>query len=378
MIPKNLSFKRTLIVATTILFSHLSALSQSKAESSSAKKEDYDVHKFKTVYVELSTEPISFKISRINSIAIIDSRPDTSEIGLIRRGLNEPSFIKLRQGTKTVMTNILNHSVSPIQQDSLNKLVIVLKKLWLTDALHRLEEKDWEGNIYIDHDTNYAAILSTMEFYYNQNDDYYPLYRFDTTIVKSGKIMKLGGQLINEVLEASLARFEKFAETGRSFNANTRKLSWNDIHSYNDQRFNLPILTDTTLHKGVYQSFDEFKSNNPSTRDFEVSKDKLTDLIYIRDVDGTLTPARNAWGYCDGTHLFIRLRDNFFLLQKIRNAFYIYGAQKVIYTKDVFGSTAPTYQNGVMSPGYGTTNRTIARELQLRPFVLDWDTGKLE
>ena len=62
----------------------------------------------------------------------------------------------------------------------------------------------------------------------------------------------------------------------------------------------MPILEDSLQAPGVYLSFEEFKNNNPSIKDFEVTKDKLNDIITTKETNGRQMPPSFAWGYSVG------------------------------------------------------------------------------
>jgi hypothetical protein len=128
-------------------------------------------------------------------------------------------------------------------------------------------------------------------------------------------------------------------------------------------------------------TFDEFKNNAPSEKNFELKKGKAADVLYIRRQNGNEFPERNVWGYCDGKNSFIKSANNFFLLQLRGNAFYIYGAKNMKP-----GTTHIPIPGAAISPlPYGGTLQTVGImydiklrfQLALNPYVLDWDTGIL-
>ena len=155
-----------------------------------------------------------------------------------------------------------------------------------------------------------------------------------------------------------------------------------EIEAHNQKYSDIPVLKDRALVRGVYFSFEEFKNNNPGQRDFEVEKDKLIDLIFIKQGDGKLAPARDVWGYCDGKYLYIRSMDNYFLLQREGNAFYIYGAKEFKHKKVAHDPGIDTGSNTMVgetthfkNPLQKTSKRHLA--LELKPYELDLDNGEL-
>jgi hypothetical protein len=156
-----------------------------------------------------------------------------------------------------------------------------------------------------------------------------------------------------------------------------RKFTWHEIEAHEHQVFEIPVLKNDLLVPGVYLTFEEFKSNSPSVTEFEISKDKLNDFIYIKQSDGRQISLMNVWGYCDSSNqIFIRLNHNYFRLQRKQNAFYIYGSNQTVHEINYRQRGGVPATNS--SPGIpGGSSRSDDYELVLKPFQLDWDSGKL-
>jgi hypothetical protein len=339
------------------------------------KKIDYEINKFKTVEIRIPIGQSFPKLNHIRSFKVVDARADTSAIGLLQKRTNKPIFILLHDGVKNQTGEFLGNYVKTVKNDSNGLVVMVLKKFWLTDELDLSNEK-YQGNILdLKEESVDGSILVSIEFYFNEQDNYYPLYRFDTTLTRPASVAIYGPDLVGQALILSLEKLLKLDEQPISAAASRRKLNWEEIKKYNEEKFDIPILKDTPFVTGVYTSFEEFKKNNPTERNFQISKDGLADIIYIKQPDGKEIASRNFWGFCDGKNAFIKSRDKYFLLQRQGNAFYIYGSKKFVKPR----SMAPgplIYQNGLFVPSYGMA-REEKTKLELRPFQLDWDTGKL-
>jgi hypothetical protein len=136
-------------------------------------------------------------------------------------------------------------------------------------------------------------------------------------------------------------------------------------------------LKDSLLVPGVYLTFEEFKTNSPSVTQFEVTKDKLNDFIYVRQSGGRQIPLSDVWGYCDSSHqMFVKSKYNFFKLQRRQNAFYIYGSNQTV--REVYHYYYPGYpgSNG-LPPTYSSSSTSEDFVMTLKPFQLDWETGEL-
>ena len=217
-----------------------------------------------------------------------------------------------------------------------------------------------------------SGIDVTIEFYLHDGNSYYPMYRYDSVISKALTVSEYGSQYLALALRLSMQKLAQM-DTKISSVINRTKFSLTDIVRHMQQEFELPVLRDDVLAKGVYMSFQEFKNNQPSQTSFELKKERLTDMIYIKKPDGTDDMTRNVWGYCDGKNAYIKSSDNFFLLQRNANAFYIFGAKTI--TREETTYQGNSYNNGgYPAPVYYTRSRTA---IQLEPFQLDWSTGKL-
>ena len=106
--------------------------------------------------------------------------------------------------------------------------------------------------------------------------------------------------------------------------ANGRKLSFNDIQTNYKMQQSLSILNAPVFTKGVYKTFEEFKKNAPSLKEYEFRESEMGDLLYVKN-NGTEYPERNAWGFCDGTNLFINSGNKFSSLIKSQHTFYFEG-----------------------------------------------------
>ena len=117
--------------------------------------------------------------------------------------------------------------------------------------------------------------------------------------------------------------------------------------------------------------------NSPSVTEFEITKDKLNDFIYAKESDGRQISLSDVWGYCDSTNqIFVLSNHNYFKLQRRQNAFYIYGSNQTLHKVIVQSWGAMPATGG--APGIpGGSTRSDKYSLVLKPFQLDWDTGKL-
>ena len=366
--------------------------------SHSRWKENFDVNDFRVKTIDLPAPGSKLLLQNINGISVIDARADTNRVGFMQKKVidpfsvamnnairnqeeqkinTRPTFVKLRNGVQHQSEQFVKDYLSFTCNDSLPSVLMVIKKLWLSDELN-FDADTHSGGSFKGTDSRdswTSGVDIKIEFYLKDKANYYPLYRYDSLISEPMTISEYASEFVADALRSSLQKMKQMDER-ISLVKGRKNFSIEEIGLHNQNEFNIPALTDTILKKGVYMTFDEFKNNNPSQTNFEVRKDKLTDNIYIKQPGGTDLAARDVWGYSDGENAFIKSANNFFTLQRAANAFYIFGAKSIKRTESGTSGAASYYSggSGFAVPYYYTRSRTF---VQLEPFQLDWSTGKL-
>ncbi len=345
------------------------------------KNEDLKIKNFGRRIVEFESwkEPVNLR--NVRSVEVVDRRPDTIAIGLAQRSIQTPFFV-ISQGTFGYdAQQFLNSSINFTKPDSFS-VVMVIRKFWLTAGLDEEMEQQIKNTDIDSGSKKISSVLARMEFYLKRRTDYFALYRFDTTIARNSYVSKDASGLVEQGLISSLSKLKEMESKYQYISENKRKFSWDEIEAHNRKQFDIPVLKDSAHVRGVYFSFEEFKNNSPGQRDFEVEKDKLIDLIFIKQADGKSAPVRDTWGYCDGKNMYIRSMENYFLLQREGNSFYVYGAKEFKHKKVAKDPGLPLDSNATVGGTTHYTNqlqKTSKRHLslELRPYELDWDNGEL-
>ena len=345
------------------------------------RKVDIDIEKFNLKTISITAQDKKINLSSLAAIHIVDARPDTSTIGLAQNYNQKPYFINTSNYFSMEVGQFVNGYIVCDKSSSLS-VVMVIKKFWISGIQDKGNSQQFNGLIHDSVSQRVTTLQARIEFYLKNKTDYYALYRFDSTFTTARWPSQDAAELAEVALKASLSKLFFISSRFPSVFAERRKFSWEEIDLHNKKGFDLPILKDSALVSGVYFSFEDFKNNAPSQKKFELSNDKLAALILIKDPDGKLTPASNAWGYCDGKNLFVRSLSYYFRLQRRENSFYIYGAKRYahttvfsipgtgIITESISGSSGTSYV-----PGEATSE---GFNMKLRPFELDWDDGQLK
>lgn len=388
--------------AKRIIFFMLIAQSLSIAmqaqTSHSRKKENFDVHEFEQQTISISAPGNVISLRNMYSIQVIDARADILNIGLMQKKIVDPflsalnnsarnqteqrisktpTFITLASGLQPEATQFATAAISFPDNRSLPGILMVIKKLWLSDELN-LDDNTPVASRFsgpASKDVWTSGIDTRIEYYLSYKGDYYAMYRFDSVITEAMTTSEYASKFVALALRLSMRKLpEMDAKINRILNK--RKFSRDEINRHNEEDFNIPALQDSVRKSGVYLTFEDFKNNNPSQTHFEIKKDKLTDILYIIQSDGKEWVARDVWGYCNGENAYVKAGDNFFLLQRMGKAFYIFGAKTIKRTESSNSGMASYYSGGtgIAAPYYYTSARTA---IQLEPFQLDWSTGKL-
>lgn len=288
--------------------------------------------------------PIPLKISPQDSTAqsslfshfeVLDLRPDTQRIGIhythTRADHSYNRQLVFAHPAATEISSFLD-SISA-RKDAPYTALIVLRTLWISDPNYIREDlvRDPERRFEKSH------IRLKAEVYAAKDNHYIPLLRFDSLQVSYRNVTyDLYGQnladMLNYLADSALRLLpSKMAEN--------RVVSLEDIRQFNQSRFELPIYHDIRLNKGVYNSFEEFKNNTPSIRNYEIKEEDHQLLLYIKEEGGKSYYCRTAWGYCDGQNVFVMKNGALHLAWKEDNALYMLG---MLYDHPTSGSTSST------------------------------------
>ena len=345
------------------------------------KNEDLKIKNFSRRVIEFKTWKEPIYLQNVRNIEVVDARPDTMAIGLAQRSIQTPFFVISQGAFAYDALQFLNACINFTKPDSFS-VVMVIRKFWLTGGLDEEIEQQIQNADIDSTSKKISSLLARIEFYLKRGSDYFILYRFDSTITRNLYVSKDAGVLVEQGLILSLSKLKEMSSKFQSISESKRKFSWDEIEAHNRKQIDMPVLKDSSHIRGVYFSFEEFKNNSPGQKVFEVEKDKLIDLIFIKQADGKLAPSHDSWGYCDGKNLYIRSLDNYFVLQREGNAFYIYGAKEFKHKKVAqdqrmnLGSNASNDgTNHYSNPLQKTSKRHLS--LELRPYELDWDDGEL-
>lgn len=307
-----------------------------------------------------ATDSIRLPFSQVR---VRDERSDSSKFGFFRSSL-DPELYKycFETGSVTQLGRFMNGYLSKnVDSASGDQVLVCIRKLWITadDTT----------------DTKSPSILMTKaffkaEFYLNKNDHYYPLYRFDTVITEEGRPRFQSTKLIEQAITSSLQKLKRVNYTAV---LQSRKISPAELEKYYAQLTDMPALTTGKIAKGVFNTFQEFKNNQPSDTAFEIRFEALADMLYVKDANGQFYLKRNVWGFSDGEKAYIRFGNNFFQLERRQHTWEFFGSDKL--RVQTFGSNS-RYYNTRLGPTTGPAMESIKLQ-RLQYHHLDMQTGEI-
>jgi hypothetical protein len=264
--------------------------------------------------------------SLFSHFEVIDERPDTARIGVhtnmktFRRPYDR-QLVFDQPAAPAVAAWLNNHFTRP---GAPYTALIVLRALWLSDARYIRED------LVRDPDRRFEKthIRLKAEVYAVKDNRYLPVIRFDTLQATKKMTYYASLQAPYSDWGKNLASIlADLADSSSSLTARrqdgNRRINLEDILRFNTSRFEAPIGIDTTLTRGVYNSFEEFRNNAPSIRDFEVKVEDDRRILYTREA-GNSYYTHDAWGYCDGKDVYIMRDGVLYSAWREGKAFYFY------------------------------------------------------
>ncbi len=299
-------------------------------------------------------------------LVILDSRNDTTSIGY-SPGKNA----KLYTFKKGFITELADWYTSYLDIKPGNiyapKLLVNIKKLRISDeATTKVLENGTRGQ---PHNGWEKGVIIKIEYFIQKDSFFTPLYRYDSIIPLKGGVERHGEAFISIGLKSSLEQLcnmsrERVLLTGK-------KISMSDILVVNRQGFDLPVYTDTTLKRGVYKTFRDFKMNTISWPDFVFKEGKMADVLYVQE-NGTESSLRFAWGYCDGKNYFINSGDKYSMLIRSGYNFYFAGIKGVFK-----GTKHMMLLSSGMNYATDTGPKNNVYEVDVNYYQLDMENGNV-
>jgi hypothetical protein len=319
-----------------------------------------------TLPIEASTEP-SASLYQFSKLKVVDVRADSLGVGFKMRvfSTQKRRLLRLEKNITYQLEEYLHKSTRNSPDSSAPILVLFLKDFWITE--YDTEEDDNKINnvgLPTGDAIRKTSLTLRADCFVKSGNGYYAAMRFDTTMIESLNMKKFSKGYIDLAFALLLERLQVI-DPAAIVSGKTKRAFDEIITHYREER-NIPILKDKNLQAGVYQTFEEFKSNKPSVQSFEVKKGKWADVLHANGV-----PTRNVWGYCDGKYVFIKSGENYYPMVRFHDSFYYLGSTELIRVWRTRGTPGAISNSGNFNPGGYTEVDNV-----LFPLKLNWQTGK--
>jgi hypothetical protein len=231
--------------------------------------------------------------------------------------VHSPRFTKIASFKKVQLNNGATASIHAFLNDKARNtfgsaglsLSIFIKQLRISQTDSALKEMNTRQL--------FNRLTFEAEAYLLLGDKYYPAFRVDTTAT-SLTADNTTFTVLGDVLEAFAIKASSI-DTGKILKRSS--YTTGDIEKRYLQRFNKPILKATELKAGVYETGEEFISNRPSIRDYEFRQDSKATVLYTKSDGKDWLPTRTAFGFCNGSSIWINVDGVFYPLIRRGNTF---------------------------------------------------------
>lgn len=267
------------------------------------------------VIVSPGHNPSAKKIDK--KIDIISNIPDSALLGYLpSENVNDRKFIKPSDEINKWLQNFVDGQFESSSDTKSKKILWVIQDL-------SLGKDSTEKDVF-------SFVKLKADIYDNtaQNTTNYQLINtFDTTwIIRSAKadfgqmiavafndLYKQSIELKKSISNKRLEQLtEKFTGTKEEI---IKKVKLSNTH---------PILKDSIYPSGVYVSFNDFKNNSPSIKNFYTNVDSQSNMINLYQLlpDSSSQLVKKAWGISVNNELYFYASGQLYPIEKSGNTFY--------------------------------------------------------
>jgi hypothetical protein len=262
-------------------------------------------------------------------IIVLDKRYDSSKAGYanVLAGRSKYSRIVPKQSWSVIINNYFKKNLDPASSQS---LVFIIRSFWIQrGAIEELTSKKVVTKAAFGSTDFGGNCKAAIDVYVQTDSSLQPLFQVDTSFISL-----ISNFNKNTVENFFFLPFDSVARKIATLKieeviSRKRKLSWKEVNDHYSSRLNFPVLTEQSINKGIYFTFNDFKNNKPYATSIRFREGKLTDELYITE-NGKEELVVNYWGFCDNEgNLYIKSGFNAFKAIRQQNTFELYGAKYV-------------------------------------------------
>ncbi len=252
--------------------------------------------------------------SKYSKIVVIDSRMDTTNMGIIQKGaFNRKAFLKPTVDLNTQIEKVFNDLI--LDKMGSGELVLNIRDFKFAEVTEAFSETGYcyfRADLFAKKD---SVTYQKIDFI----DRVFDVNAMDVT----KKNIKNGSQKLIEFISKNLAS-----------NAFGDEYTLNDIKNITSlEKRKIPIYNAPTFTNGAYMQFDNFKRNEPNLIDLALTKNKkgkITKVEWVR-TDGTKRPIdfEGIYALVDEGKVYIANNGNLIPVEFKDDDFYYTGRAKV-------------------------------------------------
>jgi len=310
----------------------------------------------------------------IKSIDVLDMRSDTTSIGLYTSKSQKPHAVVANGGLAALLNSKLANN------NSGNHLLFAVRSFWINEAninitLGKQVFLNIHGGATVYNATSFNAsttkLCCAIDIFILINNQYYPLARVDTLLANRKRVDRSAEKIINNCFNVINKKVARSIYAGMY---TKRKATSADIIANNYSKvFNLSVLLDNDIRKGVYYTWEQFKNNQSDPVDFVIQKnEKEPPTLYLKDAEGKEILTRSVYALCDGKTVYKVQEGYVFKLHRDRRSIYWMGVER----REVSNRTIPSLIPGPGVTGFGTEAIGTKVKILLTPYLLNLETGQ--
>ncbi|MDX2046808.1 MAG: hypothetical protein SFU87_08475 [Chitinophagaceae bacterium] len=343
---------------------------------------------FKPHIIELKTDDTTgLSGLQFSGITIWDKRADASKIGFYKGDKSSNNSFK-KIITKETLPQSLKDFFDTAFQDKYNiekgEILLVIRRLHFNmDYEYAPQVRKFE-----EIENPYYLLSIKFDFFLKTQNNCVAIKQVDSIISFNYKNKsKDKGTLIGAPI-LSIIKYLNQSNISE-LTKNRKAYTTENLNQFYATQTQFPINTDTSLKKGIYKTFTEFRQNNPSITNYIFkNKKKIDELYEITNSDTILI--RKIWGLCDGKNIYVKSGNQFYLLHKQ------HGTYEVLTPLESFNPVRPhNYPNSnLRTDNDGVPGTLSAADITLAmarnalslininmstplfPFQLDMETGE--
>lgn len=296
-----MTFKIFNLLAVLLLISTAANAQKNNKGATKEKTKEVPLQKFPDKGFPENTFPIA-------DITLIQVVPDSTRLGYLQKGLGETKVTAIPD---MPLTSYFQSYINKKYESSYNKdgvhFLWVLKNVRINQRPFEFGDKAYlyfNADVYISKDGNSYNFVTAVDTLLIEGDVNYDINMHYRNIRNALQLL----------LQTTIDKGRNFTDTANSFLVT-------QLISKEQQRFNLPIYTDTLYKEGAYANFKEFLNNSPSIIDFKTVVANKNKTVIIVSGKDSIQP----WGICQKGELYKYHQSNLIAIEKQANGFIMSG-----------------------------------------------------